>query len=240
MKTPVRLSLVACTLFAATSALCAQEPAAPVAKKSTITADAQRVFTGLLAEYKAGESGGAAHLELLHTWSARIIQAQMMEPAGDGASRADVAAKQLALHQKRLRHVKTIVEARAKAGESSATELAAARFLVQTADLMPQFFQSQREERELDVELPPPSEARPLTVAPKEMIVNVDQKGEIIVAGKKFTLEELQIALDAAAKKSSSRPSVIIRADKRTQLANVIRVMSVCNRVGASYSLSAQ
>ena len=235
MKSPVQLSFVACILFAAAFTLCAQEP---VAKKSTSAADAQRVFTGLLAEYRAGESGGAAHLELLYTWSARILQTRMMDAAE--VSRADVTAKQLALHEDRLRQVKAIAEARAKAGESSATELAAARFLVQSADRIPEFLVGQREEPELDAILPADNEGRPLTEASKEMIVNVDHKGEINIAGKKFTLDELQIALDAAAKHSLAKPLVMIRADRRTQLENVIRVISVCNRAGVSHSLSAK
>ncbi len=98
-----------------------------------------------------------------------------------------------------------------------------------------------QEDRELDVMLPAASEARPLTVQPKEMFVNVDRDGRYFVDGKTLDGDEIENVLEQAVVDNPVNQSVIIRADKRVQLDSVVFVMNACNKVGIfDYSLTIQ
>ena len=88
------------------------------------------------------------------------------------------------------------------------------------------------EDRELDVILPSASEAQPLTVAPKEVTVNIDQQGAYFVGGKTVELEELELVLQQAAANNPVNQSVIIRADKRVPVDFPVQVINACLRVG--------
>ena len=98
--------------------------------------------------------------------------------------------------------------------------------------------QQVQEERELDAVLPPASEARPLTLAPKEFFVNIDDDGDIFVGGEKLTAQQLEKALAKYKGGNPAAAHVIIRADKRTQLEKVVKVMNLCNRYAPDYSLT--
>lgn len=98
-----------------------------------------------------------------------------------------------------------------------------------------------QEDRELDVQLPAASEARPLVAQPKELFVNVDHTGRYFVEGKTVAAEELELMLRQAATNNPANQSVIIRADKRVPLDFVVVVMNLCNKVGITgYSLTTQ
>jgi biopolymer transport protein ExbD len=98
-----------------------------------------------------------------------------------------------------------------------------------------------QEDRELDVMLPSASEAKPLTVQPKELFINVDHKGQYFVDGKIIGPDEVEQVLRRAAIDNPVSQSVIIRADKRVLLDAVVFVMNACNKVGIlDYSLTTQ
>lgn len=86
------------------------------------------------------------------------------------------------------------------------------------------------EERELDVLLPEASEAQPLTARPREMFINIDERGRYFVSGKLLTLRDLQPILDAAYVNNPGRASVIIRADRRCKWEYVVGAMNACNK----------
>ena len=88
----------------------------------------------------------------------------------------------------------------------------------------------EEEERELDVLLPEASEAQPLTSKPREMFVNIDDKGRYFVTGKIVTLDQLYPILKAAWVNNPGRASVVIRADKRCRWEFVVAVMNACNK----------
>jgi biopolymer transport protein ExbD len=89
--------------------------------------------------------------------------------------------------------------------------------------------------------LPAASEARPLTVQPKEMFINVDHRGHYFVDGKTLNGDEVERVLEQAVVDNPVNQSVIIRADKRVQLDFVVFVMNACNKVGIfDYSLTIQ
>lgn len=98
-----------------------------------------------------------------------------------------------------------------------------------------------QEDRELDVLLPSASEARPLTVAPKELFINVDHNGRYFVAGKTIGPDEVEDVLRQAVRDNPVNQSVIIRADRRVPLEHAVFVMNLCNRVGIfDYSLTTE
>ncbi len=89
------------------------------------------------------------------------------------------------------------------------------------------------EERALKVVLPSASEARPLTMAPREVFVNVNHNGEYFMDGRQMEIDEVEAVLRQAVANNPANQSVIIRADKRVLFDAVVAVMNVCNKVGA-------
>jgi len=88
------------------------------------------------------------------------------------------------------------------------------------------------EERELDVVLPQASEAQPITVRPRELVVNVDAEGRYTISGKALSLAELQKTLDALGANNPLRASVVVRADERCLWRFVVAAMNACLKAG--------
>jgi biopolymer transport protein ExbD len=88
----------------------------------------------------------------------------------------------------------------------------------------------EEEERQLDIVLPQASEAQPLTSVPRELYINVDQKGNFTVNGRRLTERELFGGLRQAAANNPGQQTVIIRADKRCELEYVVTAMDLCNK----------
>jgi biopolymer transport protein ExbD len=80
-----------------------------------------------------------------------------------------------------------------------------------------------------------------MTVAPKELFVNIDHAGRYYVEGKTLTGDEVEAILRQAAANNPGNQSVIIRADRRVSLDFVVFVMNLCNRAGIfDYSLTTE
>ena len=62
----------------------------------------------------------------------------------------------------------------------------------------------------MSVVLPEASEAMPLTARPKEVFVNVDRQGNIVIAGERLNEAQLLAVLRQAAANNPDRQSVII------------------------------
>lgn len=88
------------------------------------------------------------------------------------------------------------------------------------------------EDRELDVQLPSASEAKPLTVKPREIFVNVDRTGQYFLDGGVRSLGELEDLLRAAARNNPLSQTVRIRADKRCTWDSVAMAIDACHRAG--------
>src|SRR5690606_24381990 len=98
------------------------------------------------------------------------------------------------------------------------------------------------EERELDVVLPKASEAKPLIVKPKELIVNVTSRGEYYVSGKVVNEAGLEQALRQSwASNPTGRQQVVIRADKDSKTKHIALVMNLCNKANIrNYTLATE
>jgi biopolymer transport protein ExbD len=90
------------------------------------------------------------------------------------------------------------------------------------------------EDREMEMPLPDASEAMPLTVAPKEVFINIDEEGRFFVGGKEVEAEELeQILIRSAA--NNPHQSAIIRADKNVPFQRVVTAGNLCKRAGVQF-----
>ncbi len=89
----------------------------------------------------------------------------------------------------------------------------------------------QQTEREMNVALPHAAAAVPISAALREIVVNVDSEGGIIIAGRPTTPEGLR-ALIASAVKTNPEQKVSVRGDKRTAYENIVRVLDVCKGCG--------
>jgi biopolymer transport protein ExbD len=88
------------------------------------------------------------------------------------------------------------------------------------------------EERELDVQLPVASEARPLVAKPQSVFVNIDKDGRYVVGNRTVSLPQLQDVLHQAQVNNPGRVSVRIRGDRRSSLDSSVQVFNLCHRVG--------
>ena len=90
------------------------------------------------------------------------------------------------------------------------------------------------EDREMEMPLPDASEAMPLTVAPKEVFINIDAEGRYFVRGKEVEEAELeQILMRAAA--NNPHQAAIIRADRNVRWQFVITAGNLCKRAGVEF-----
>ena len=86
-------------------------------------------------------------------------------------------------------------------------------------------------EREMRIALPAASSSVPISASLREMIVNVQNDGQIYVGGRKMEADELQ-TLVADAVKQNADQKVTVRGDRRTAYENVVRVLDLCKANG--------
>ncbi len=95
-----------------------------------------------------------------------------------------------------------------------------------------------KEDREMNVELPTASEAKPLIVQPQEIFINITNEGKIFSGGTEYDIADLREHLENAARNNPTNQSAIIRADKRCALDVVVQVINACNQANISHSLT--
>ena len=88
-----------------------------------------------------------------------------------------------------------------------------------------------QEERELEIMLPSAESAAPVSVALREIVINVDAEGRAVVAGKDLTRAELE-ALVADAVKANPQQKVTVRGDRRTAYDHIASVLDACKSGG--------
>ena len=86
-------------------------------------------------------------------------------------------------------------------------------------------------EREMQVALPQASFAGPISTALREIIINVDAEGNIIVSGRTVDAEELRLMIEDAVAVNPQQ-KVTVRGDRTTAYANVVRALDVCKGAG--------
>jgi len=90
-----------------------------------------------------------------------------------------------------------------------------------------------QEERELEIVLPAAESAAPMSLALRELVINVDAEGRVVVGGRGVDAEELQ-ALVADAVKANPEQKVTVRGDRRTAYDHIARVLDACKAGGVN------
>ncbi len=88
-----------------------------------------------------------------------------------------------------------------------------------------------QEEREMQIALPVAKSAGPISKTLRELIVNVDQQGKIIVAGREMSAEDLQATITEAVI-ANPEQKVTVRGDRRVAYEGIIRVLDICKDSG--------
>jgi biopolymer transport protein ExbD len=84
-------------------------------------------------------------------------------------------------------------------------------------------------EGELGANLPAVSEAMPMVMKPREMIVNVAEDGKFFVDGERLDENQLSERFTRAQDNNPGNQSVIIRGTEEADWKYVARVMGLCN-----------
>ena len=88
-----------------------------------------------------------------------------------------------------------------------------------------------QEEREMQIALPVAQSAGPISVALRELVINVDGQGRIIVSGREISPEDLSgIVVDALA--ANPEQKVTIRGDRSVAYEAIVRVLDICKTGG--------
>ena len=88
-----------------------------------------------------------------------------------------------------------------------------------------------QEEREIEIALPVAQAAGPISTALREVIINVDEQGEVIVSGRRMQLDDLRSLISEAVEVNPDQ-KVTVRGDRRTAYDNVVKVLDVCKASG--------
>ncbi len=89
----------------------------------------------------------------------------------------------------------------------------------------------QQVEREAQIALPETVAAGPISASLREIVINVDRAGAMIVNGRPIDESRLAATL-ADALKSNPGQKVNVRADRSTAYENVARALDICKRSG--------
>lgn len=88
-----------------------------------------------------------------------------------------------------------------------------------------------QDEREMKIALPMASSGGPISATLRELIINVNAEGGIVVAGRPMAAEDLQTMITEAVATNPDQ-KVTLRGDRDTAYANVVRVLDICKNGG--------
>ena len=86
-------------------------------------------------------------------------------------------------------------------------------------------------EREMQIALPNAAFAGPISTALREIIINVDADGNIIVNGRILDPQDLQRLVEETVAANPDQ-KVTVRGDRDTPYANIVRVLDICKGSG--------
>jgi biopolymer transport protein ExbD len=89
----------------------------------------------------------------------------------------------------------------------------------------------QQTEREMKIALPAASAAQPISAALRELVVNVDAEGRIVVSGRPLDGDGLS-ALVRQAVATNPQQKVTVRGDRTVAYAHIVRVLDICKGAG--------
>ncbi len=82
----------------------------------------------------------------------------------------------------------------------------------------------------LDANLPEAAAAMPMVMRPREMVININLRGEFYIGGEKLTEAQIAERLRRADIDNPGTQTVVIRGDEQADWKYIARVMSLCNQ----------
>ena len=89
----------------------------------------------------------------------------------------------------------------------------------------------QQLEREMKIALPHANSSGPISAMLKEIVVNVDAEGRMIVSGRPIVAEELRTMVKGAVAANPDQ-KLTVRGDRTTAYANIVEVLDICKGSG--------
>ncbi len=86
-------------------------------------------------------------------------------------------------------------------------------------------------EREMGVTLPYAANSAPISAAPRELVVSVDAQGQISIAGRTVSSDELTRIVRAALDERRDQ-KVSVRGDRRAAYADIAAALDACKAAG--------
>ncbi len=86
-------------------------------------------------------------------------------------------------------------------------------------------------EREMQIALPHAAFSGPISTALREIIINVDAEGTIIVSGRTIEPDDLRALVEDSITTNPDQ-KVTVRDDRTTAYANIVRVLDICKGSG--------
>ena len=86
-------------------------------------------------------------------------------------------------------------------------------------------------EREIQIALPIASAAAPISMSLREIVINVNERGEIIVVGGIVEPDELRRQIMEAVGINPDQ-KVTVRGDRNASYASIVRVLDICKASG--------
>lgn len=86
-------------------------------------------------------------------------------------------------------------------------------------------------ERQMQIALPFAGSAEPLSTMLKELVVNVDAQGGIVVSGRSMQPEELRALVERAVA-GNPEQKVTVRGDRHAAYAHIVAVLDACKAGG--------
>ncbi len=86
-------------------------------------------------------------------------------------------------------------------------------------------------EREMQIALPFADSSGPISTSLREIIVNVDKDGQIIVSGKALQPEELRALIEQAIA-TNPQQKVTLRGDRNAAYGGIVAVLDICKGSG--------
>ncbi len=83
----------------------------------------------------------------------------------------------------------------------------------------------------MQIALPHAAFSGPISTALREIIINVDAEGAIIVSGRTIGPDDLRAIVEDAITTNPDQ-KVTVRGDRDTAYANIVRVLDVCKSAG--------
>lgn len=89
----------------------------------------------------------------------------------------------------------------------------------------------QQSEREMQIALPEAESGGPISVSLRELVVNIQADGAIIVSGRNVSVEDLRTIISEAVD-ANPEQKVTVRADRDATYNRVVGVLDVCKASG--------